>query len=427
MREKANFLKIIVKMMGIVVLSSVVGVVLLWLVYLIPRDRIASNIESSDGSIRCQNEDYNMQNGNFYDTYDTDTNIIMMLEVVAPNINGSFRDSLLVPAGDYYANQWGDWADTLSKYAKDDSGDLKYNNYARYWHGYLVILKPLFTFMDLQEIYYLHGMIMVLLTGIIFCLFYKKLKVYAMAYALMIVSMNPIAIAQSFQLSTIWYAMQITLLLLLLVNDKKYVPYIFLIDGLLVAYFDFLTYPMVAFAIPLLTYFLLYKESDFVKNIKSAIELSVSFIIGYAGLWLSKWVYATIFTDENILYDGLINVLRRIGTGNDFGDDKYGMTIGPISAIKINFNAFCTWPTVIISIVFIILLVIIIFKQKRKIKFEVSNFVICLFVAILPFVWYIVLNNHASLHPHIEWRELCVSFFALGVWCISLFKEKKNG
>ena len=56
--------------------------------------------------------------------------------------------------------------------------------------------------------------------------------------------MNPVAIAQSFQLSTIYYAMQLTLLLLLYCKKEKQIPYMFLIDGMLVAFFDFLTYPL---------------------------------------------------------------------------------------------------------------------------------------------------------------------------------------
>jgi len=169
MKVKQN-IQVLIKMIGIVVISSIVLVGLLCLVYKLPRNRMVEHVIESDNTIRLQNDDYNMSISNFYDTYDTDTNIIMLLEAIAPDFNGSLQDALLCPSGAYLENQWGDWADTLMNYANDAQGDLSYVNYARYWHGYLVFLKPLLMFMNVQDIYYLHAMLMVFLTGWIFCL-----------------------------------------------------------------------------------------------------------------------------------------------------------------------------------------------------------------------------------------------------------------
>ena len=240
MKVKQN-IQVLIKMIGIVTISSIVLVGILCLVYKLPRNRMVEHVVESENTIRLQNDDYNMQISNYFDTYDTDTNIIMLLETIAPNINGTLQDALLCPSGDYFQNQWGDWADTLMNYANDTQGDLSYVNYARYWHGYLIFLKPLLMFMGVQDIYYLHAMLMVFLTGWIFCLLYKRLGKYCIAYAVSIIAMNPVAIAQSFQLSTIYYAMQLTLLLLLYCKKEKQIPYIFLIDGMLVAFFDLST------------------------------------------------------------------------------------------------------------------------------------------------------------------------------------------
>ena len=180
MKVKQN-IQILIKMIGIVVVSSVVLVGLLCLVYKLPRDRMVSHVVESENTIRLQNDDYNMSISNFYDTYDTDTNIIMLLEVIAPDFNGALQDALLCPSGAYLENQWGDWADTLMNYANDTQGDLSYVNYARYWHGYLIFLKPFLMFMSVQDIYYLHAMLMVILTGWIFCLLYKRLGKYCIA------------------------------------------------------------------------------------------------------------------------------------------------------------------------------------------------------------------------------------------------------
>ena len=112
MKVKQNT-QVLIKMIGIVVISSIVLVGLLSLVYKLPRNRMVEHVIESDNTIRLQNDDYNMSISNFYDTYDTDTNIIMLLEAIAPDFNGSLQDALLCPSGAYLENQWGDWADTL--------------------------------------------------------------------------------------------------------------------------------------------------------------------------------------------------------------------------------------------------------------------------------------------------------------------------
>ena len=79
MKVKQN-IQVLIKMIGIVVISSIVLVGLLCLVYKLPRNRMVEHVIESDNTIRLQNDDYNMSISNFYDTYDTDTNIIMLLE-----------------------------------------------------------------------------------------------------------------------------------------------------------------------------------------------------------------------------------------------------------------------------------------------------------------------------------------------------------
>lgn len=406
-----------------VFIVSVIGLVLLCAVYSIPREQIRQHVIESENTIRLQNEDYKMQNGNYYETYDTDTNIIMLLEAIAPRRGTILEDALLCPSGDYLANQWGDWADTLVKYTQDIQGQETYVDYARYWHGYLVILKPLLLFMNLQEIYYLNAMVVVFLTGLIFILFYKRLGKYCIGYAIMTMTMNPIAIMQSFQLSTVFYAMQITLLLLFLCKKEDKAIYIFLLDGMIVAHMDFLTYPLVAYAIPFLTYYLLFKADSLRDSIKLFLKTGVSFLGGYAGLWFLKWLWATIFTNENILIDGWINVLRRTGTGDNFGDGQYGMPIGPMSAIKINLQAYVNISTILLGCIFIIIVLWFVVHQKRKIVISAKELIIPILVSSLPILWYVVLNNHASLHPHLEWREWIVTTYA---WMVLVLGAVKN-
>jgi len=88
MKVKQN-IQVLIKMIGIVTISSIVLVGILCFVYKLPRNRMVEHVVESENTIRLQNDDYNMQISNYFDTYDTDTNIIMLLETIAPNINGT--------------------------------------------------------------------------------------------------------------------------------------------------------------------------------------------------------------------------------------------------------------------------------------------------------------------------------------------------
>ena len=42
-----------------------------------------------------------------------------------------------------------------------------------------------------------------------------------------------------------------------------------------------------------------------------------------------------------------------------------------------------------------------------------------------PFAWFVALNNHCALHPHLEWRSLSAALFALMVFVISMLPIKE--
>jgi len=58
-----------------------------------------------------------------------------------------------------------------------------------------------------------------------------------------------------------------------------------MLAGISTAFFDLLTYPVVALGIPLIIFTALTSEMGIRKNIKKIFEHSLSFSIGYAGMW----------------------------------------------------------------------------------------------------------------------------------------------
>ena len=81
---------------------------------------------------------------------------------------------------------------------------------------------------------------------------------------------------------------------------------------------------------------------------------------------------------------------------------------------------------VLLGIIFLVGVIFYMLYKKEKPVVQKTSIMISFIVACSPILWYVVVNNHASLHPHLEWREWVVSVFAACVLVLSLLKEKTD-
>ena len=206
--------------------------------------------------------------------------------------------------------------------------------------------------------------------------------------------------------------------------------YAFVMDGIILAFLDFLTYPPVAFVVPL-CFVLVFSEQDLLYNLLASIRYGIAFLLGYAGMWVSKWILASLFTDENVIAEGIESVLHRTGKGamSDV-DSAFNVEISPAAAMRENLHAFGTRPVRIM--VFLLLcaaVVLVIYMIRRKAGFTkraAGMFVIFALLTIIPIVWIVALNNHCSLHPHLEWREWLVAVFAPLMWLAWFWTDRRK-
>ena len=426
--EKINPIKTVLKMLGIVIGASLFGLVFMWLVYLLPVEPMVQNMMDSYETIRKQDtwdDDY-LAALEWAEILDTGTNIIIFHEIIYPNTGNAFEDSLLAPGGNTWENMIGDWTSGLMQFAES----REYNNentitYARYWHGYLVLLKPLFSFLTLDFIYILNTIVLSVLCLLVVYLMYKRIGMNCIAYVAALFTMHPENIVVSFQLSSVFYALNITLLLLLWKKEwtKEQLLCIFTIDGVLVAFFDFLTYPYVAVAIPLLICYLMHKENDIKKDFITMVCQGIAFIFGYAGMWAMKWVYATLFTSENVILDAINSVLHRTGV-TDSNTDV--MTSGVGESLYRNIYTFFDDGNIIVLVILVLVALLFVWKNKKALTPQIDMMVFCGLMVVSPFAWLIALSNHCSLHPHLEWRTLCIIVFAVSLFVISMFSKAKQ-
>ena len=283
-----------VKSIIIVVIASIISLITMCIVYTLPTEKMAENVSESKETLLEQNDEYTQRTSGYFDYYDTGTNIIMLHEVIYPNTGNIIRDAMLVPAANYYRGDLNEWIEKLhNKASTREYGEDDYKTYGRYWHGYLVFLKPLFLLFNLNTILWINTIVLIALTIVTLFFMYKRIGKYSLAFLTTIACMNPTHVVRSFQLSACYYAMIITLLIIAIryrEETRKSVLLCFVIDGMIVAFLDFLTYPLVAVCVPLLLFVILNKADSLKSQIVFLLRNIGGFLIGYGGLWLLKWI-----------------------------------------------------------------------------------------------------------------------------------------
>ena len=286
--------------------------------------------------------------------------------------------------------------------------------YSRYWHGYLVIMKPLLLIFSFSALRLFNSVAQLILLGACLILMTKKSNVnLAFAFLASMPFMFFVSTFASFSLSICFYITMFAVLFILIMKeeklrDTKVIASCFLVIGMLTAYFDFLTYPLVTICYPLGV--CLYLNRKKIKESMADLAIfSVEWGIGYIWMWASKWVISDILTDTNTIKDALSTVLSRTRTA-DGGDAN--RIKGFMAVIKANFDPYANWGFAILLAAMIIIASILIIKNISKIKDNILYAIPFVVIALFPFIWWFLAQNHSEEHYMFSCRIFAAAVFA---------------
>lgn len=411
--------KLLLKESGIVVICAILGVVALVITYFIPQEAMYENVKES--AIVLHNEGLGAHvwetiSETMLDNY-TDG---LMINVSYTETDDGIRDILL---GTWTEVDGINPMESLYEVIALANDDYQIINYGRYWHGYQIILRPLLCFFTYADIRQLNMFIqLALVFALVYILAKSKDKMLIFPFLGMYAFLSPVALFSSFQYSACFYVMMVALIGLF--GLKKYINdmnriYLFLLVGILTAFFDFLTYPFITLGVPLIAYLASDDECliFFKKSIKEISFNTVSWGIGYVGMWASKWVIASVFTNENVISNAVEKIKFR--SGHFSHRDTW------LSTMKLNLSV-CN--KIVLLLIFILLAVFFIInriKNYRSMHMRVcpGTFTI-LFVSGYPLIWYYFSMEHSSCHSYFTWRELAISVFGiLAIGVVNLQKK----
>lgn len=301
-----------------------------------------------------------------------------------------------------------------------------HTEYARYWHGYAVLLRPLLAVLGISGMRYLN---MMLLMGLLLGCYARMRSLLGRRTALTFAAgllMGFLLIAPFCQ-----HYMAVTSLALLgcyvQLRWPKAVrarlPEFFLILGSLVCFSDLLTFPVLALGYPLLCCQLLGVREDVSARRLwvQTIGLSAAWMVGYALTWVGKGLVGTLLTGQNVLGDIFGQAMWRM-TGVPEDGKWYPMT--PAGAVQINMETFFTRSNVLLLALLLVWQGVRALRMRTGAKGWIRALPVGA-VALYPFVWYLAVQNHSNIHYWMTYKLLSVTAFSLCAYLLAVAPEKE--
>lgn len=316
-----------------------------------------------------------------------------------------------------------DYTDSLINYCETGKSDISHS-YFWYWHGYMVVLKPLLLFFNYGDIriFNIFGQLACLILFVL-TLYRRGFKDYILPFGVAFVFLSPMTINLSMQFSACYYMMLLSSTALLYwkdywEKDNKY-WILFLLTGMGTSFFDLLTYPIVAIGLPLIVYFIINKSDSILHMVVRMIEYIFFWVFGYVAFWAGKWGVASIFLQKNCL----IKALKKINQHTSMDAGGYVESFSMKEVFYKNFLWLQQKAYIALFVIVLIYLVIKIVRaggiDKKGLKLSLPFVVI----AVFPICWYIFASSHAYFHYWMEFRGCFLLLFGILAVLVRCRKE----
>lgn len=284
--------------------------------------------------------------------------------------------------------------------------------YARYWHGYLIFLRPLLVIMDYQGIRILMQVITIILMIVMIGLIAKKIKwQIAVMFLIGFLSIDIFIAARAFNAICVFIiAIVSTIFILLKKDSEKNIAINFFVIGSVTSFIDLLTTPLVTLGIPIIVYLLLIQKNG--KNLKEClielVKICLMWGIGYGLTWATKWILVQLMYNRPIIQNALTQAQVRTVTNKT-----------TFLNMMINIGNFLSYEVIFANIMIMISYAIIMLVKNRNKELNIKNNIVqsipYLIVAMMPLAWYAVLKQHSMIHRFFTYRALVITIITLMV------------
>lgn len=333
-------------------------------------------------------------------------------EVVYPDSTGELKSASKYPV----INQVGELHDTVN----DDITESF--EYARYWHGYLIILRPLLILFNITEIRIILLVLFAIFGITLLYKLYKKINLgTAIIFLLGLIICDYFYIGFSLQGTSVFLIATIASIILLS-RDIKDKPMFFMIVGGLASFFDLLTVPIITLGIPLLIYSALqFKEKyDFKVLLIEILKYCIFWGIGFLGVWFIKWALVDLLYNKGLIQTSINQFMYRTESSGNV----------PLNFLEIlNRNLFLVKKVFGISIVMAIICTFLKISKLGNMKnifLNVKEVIIYLIIGFIVICWYFIFKQHSYQHFFFTYRNFWVISTSVLLIIYNILRIDKN-
>ena len=283
-------------------------------------------------------------------------------------------------------------------------------SYARYWHGYLIWLRPLLCLMPHTGVRVVQYLALAALLAAVLALLRRRCGGraavwFAVSQALVTVFFVPHQV-QYFTCFAIAYAGCVWVLARPRRSDVLCLGLVAL--GAATAFCDLLVTPVLTLGLPLACWLLQPQQRLRAGGRQCALCVGgcLCWGVGYGLCWASKWVLAGLITGQDVLGDAL----RQVGVRTT-ADTWHGMELTWGNIFNFVYTTLQSrglfWPLAVLAV-----LALALFACSVRSRAALAKAAPLALAAALPLAWYAALRTHSIQHGWFTWRALGLTLFA---------------
>ena len=283
-------------------------------------------------------------------------------------------------------------------------------SYARYWHGYLIWLRPLLCVMSITGVRVVQYLVLFALLAVILWQLRRQCGLRAMVwFAVSQLAVTVFWVPHQVQYFTCFAAAYAGCVWVLAKPRRSdSVCLALLVLGVVTAFCDLLVTPILTLGLPLVCWLLQPQQRlrAGVPQCGIVVGGSLSWGVGYLLCWASKWVLAGLVTGQNVIADALHQVCVRTAA-----DSWHGMELTWGNIIRFVYETLAEkhlfWPLVLVAV-----LLAALFVASIRDKQQLVRALPLLLCTLMTPAWFIVLRTHSIQHGWFTWRALGLTIFA---------------
>ena len=293
---------------------------------------------------------------------------------------------------------------------RTDAPALEPFSYARYWHGYLIWLRPLLLLMPYTGVRIVQYIVLFALLAVVLVQLRRRCGLraavwFAVSQLLVTAFWAPHQV-QFFTCFAVAYAGCVWVLAKPRRSDD--VCLALLVLGVVTSFCDLLVTPVLTLGLPLVCWLLEPQQRLRAGTRQCGIVVggSLTWGVGYLLCWASKWVLAGLVTGQNVIADALHQVGVRTAADSWHGMELTWRNISIFLYDTLN-SHHLFWPALEVLAVLIALFILSIRSKTALVRALPLALTTCMTPA-----WFVLLRTHSIQHGWFTWRALGLTVFA---------------